>query len=243
MNLLIDAGNTRIKWRLTVAGTVIEGASEHDQLGLLDDIFERTPGIDRLVGANVAGPAVAVRIGEMAAKRSLRPEWLRPTSARCGVRNLYDQPTQLGADRWAALIGARTQHPHACLVVMAGTATTIDLLSAEGDFLGGLILPGVELMQRALASNTAQLPLVTGQFADAPRNTADAILSGCLQAQAGAIERMYRQIENSPEACCLLGGGAADAFAEFLNLPVQRIDNLVLDGLARVAEDAPGPYT
>ncbi|MBR0567835.1 type III pantothenate kinase [Azoarcus sp. L1K30] len=238
MILLIDAGNTRIKWRLAGPGNTTEGASEHDQLARLDALLERCPDIERLFGANVAGPGVAARIAEMAAQRGLELEWLRPDASRCGVRNLYHQPTQLGADRWAALIGARARHPGACVVVMAGTATTIDLLDATGDFLGGLILPGVELMQRALASNTAQLPLLAGHFSDTPRNTADAILSGCLQAQAGAVERMFSHIETSPHACCLLGGGAADAFADLLSVPVQRVDNLVLDGLARIADDA-----
>ncbi len=113
------------------------------------------------------------------------------------MRNLYENPERLGADRWAALIGARALHPHACVVVTAGTATTVDLLSAAGDFLGGLILPGVELMQQALARGTAQLPLADGRFALQPRRTVDAIRSGCLQAQAGAVERMFRQIADA----------------------------------------------
>ncbi|AWI76039.1 type III pantothenate kinase [Parazoarcus communis] len=238
MILLIDAGNTRIKWRLHGTPTPVEGACEHDQLEALDAVLAETPGIRRMIGANVAGPGVGGQIGTLAAQRGMTPEWITPDAERCGVRNLYRQPAQLGADRWAALIGARSQHPHACLVVMAGTATTIDLLDAAGDFLGGLILPGVALMQRALASNTAQLPLASGQFSPTPRSTADAILSGCLQAQAGAVERMFRQIESSAGACCLLGGGAADAFASLLSLPVQRVDNLVLDGLARIAQDS-----
>lgn len=237
MNLLIDAGNTRIKWRLQLADQVIEGASEHEQMDRLADVLARTPKFSRILGANVAGLPVATRIGAMAADYGLALEWLTPERSRCGVHNLYDQPSQLGADRWAALIGARARHGHACVVVMAGTATTIDLLDEGGHFLGGLILPGVELMQRALASNTAQLPFASGHFSLEPRNTADAILSGCLQAQAGAIERMFSQIRECPQASCLLGGGAADAFSGLLNLPVQRVDNLVLDGLARLAED------
>lgn len=239
MILLIDAGNTRIKWRLPqAAADAVDGACEHDQLEALDAVLARQPGIDRIIGANVAGPAVAANIARLAAHHGLTPEWLIPTTERCGVRNLYENPAQLGADRWAALIGARSLHPHACVVVMAGTATTIDILDAIGEFQGGLILPGVELMQRALASNTAQLPLLSGTFHPTPRNTADAILSGCLQAQAGAIERMFSQLAATTHACCLLGGGAADAFATLLNVPVKRIDNLVLDGLARIAAEA-----
>ena len=121
---------------------------------------------------------------------------------------------------------------------MAGTATTVDLLSREGDFLGGLILPGVALMQQALAQGTAQLPLADGRFALQPRRTVDAIHSGCLQAQAGAIERMFGQIAGAPHAVCLLSGGAADSLAGLLEIPLRRVDNLVLTGLGAVAGTA-----
>lgn len=239
MILLVDAGNTRIKWRVIEtgpgAGPVAEGVVAHEEIGSLHGVFRLHPRLRRLVGCNVAGPEVAGRIAELAAAAGLVPEWLTPTARCCGVRNLYDDPAHLGADRWAALIGARRVHAGAALVVTAGTATTMDLLAADGAFLGGLILPGVDLMQRALAMRTAQLPLASGRFSPTPRNTADAIHTGCLQAQAGAVERMFRQLAGQPGALCLLGGGAADSFAELLEIPVQRIDNLVLVGLAAVA--------
>ena len=157
--------------------------------------------------------------------------------AQCGVRNLYDNPAQLGADRWAALIGARTLHAGACLVVCAGTATTVDVLDDEGNFQGGLILPGVALMVRALAGNTAQLPLAEGKFAGLPRNTADAIVSGCLHAQAGAIERMFEQVVAYAEATCLVGGGAAAQLCDLLRIPTRQVDTLVLEGLARIGRE------
>ncbi|WP_068808778.1 type III pantothenate kinase [Thauera phenolivorans] len=239
MILLIDAGNTRIKWRLVAprgeAGWIAEGVLVHEEIASLRRVFRKHPGIERVFGCNVAGPQVAGHVTNLAAAAGLTPEWLQPSAECCGVRNLYDDPMQLGADRWAALIGARTVHAGAALVVTAGTATTVDLLSAEGDFRGGLILPGVDLMLRALASRTAQLPLASGRFSPTPRNTADAIHSGCLQAQAGAVERMFRSVAAQQNAICLLGGGAADSFADLLELPLRRIENLVLVGLATVA--------
>ena len=239
MILLVDAGNTRVKWRVIEtgagAGRVAEGVAVHEEMASLSGVFRAHPGLRRLVGCNVAGPEVAGQINELAAAAGLAPEWLTPTARFCGVRNLYDDPAQLGADRWAALIGARRVHPGGALVVSAGTATTVDLLAADGAFLGGLILPGVDLMQRALATRTAQLPLASGRFSPTPRNTADAIHSGCLQAQAGAVERMFRLLAGQADALCLLGGGAADSFAELLEIPMRRIDNLVLVGLAAVA--------
>ncbi len=240
MILLIDAGNTRVKWRVVAAAgaarTVAEGALGHDAIGELATVCACHPALVRVFGSNVAGARIADRI--VAATAGLPCRWLQPAPAGGGVRNLYEQPGQLGADRWAALIGARHLHPHACLVVSAGTATTVDLLDETGDFLGGLILPGVELMQQALARGTAQLPLAAGRFTPTPRSTADAILSGCLQAQAGAVERMFRQIAARPGALCLLGGGAADGIAGLLEIPLRRVDNLVLEGLAAVAAEA-----
>lgn len=235
MILLIDAGNTRIKWRLQAANGDIggEGAIGHDDIDAFAQLRRTTAGPFRAVGSNVAGAAVAGRIAAALGVEHI--EWLRPSAQACGVRNLYADPGQLGADRWAALIGARDLHPGACLVVMAGTATTVDLLSADGDFLGGLILPGVELMQQSLAAGTAQLSLAAGRFTPQPRCTADAIRSGCLQAQAGAVERMFRQFGSETGALCLLGGGAADAFAGLLDIPLRRFDNLVLHGLATAA--------
>lgn len=245
MILLIDAGNTRVKWRLVGADATsvhAEGACAHDEIGLLGAQIEsrlqagsapqaRMVGI---IGTNVAGAAVAERIAALACPWGLTPEWLTPQASCAGIINGYDNPAQLGADRWAALIGARQLHAGDCLVVSAGTATTVDLLSADGHFEGGLILPGVDLMQRALAGGTAQLPLADGRFALAPRCTADAIRSGCLQAQAGAVERMFRQIAAHPAPLCLLTGGAAEAFAPLLDLPLRQVDNLVLLGLQAI---------
>ena len=163
--------------------------------------------------------------------------WAKSRSAKHGVSNHYDNPEQLGDDRWSALVGARALHAGPCLVVCAGTATTIDVLDAEGHFQGGLILPGVALMGRALAANTAQLPLAEGRFAGLPRNTMDAIASGCLHAQAGAVERMYEQVAALPGAVCLVSGGAAGQFYELLRVPKHRVDNLVLEGLARIGQE------
>ena len=113
------------------------------------------------------------------------------------------------------------------------------VLDAEGVFQGGAILPGYELMRRSLARDTAQLPLAEGHYATPPRNTMDAIVSGCLQAQAGAIERMHRQLP--PGSPCVLTGGAAPLLADLpglADLPLRRIDNLVLEGLLRFAADS-----
>ncbi|BAL23013.1 type III pantothenate kinase [Azoarcus sp. KH32C] len=242
MILLIDAGNTRIKWAVLDGDTwLANDALAHGAVGELRAIAAAHPGVTRIFGANVAGPQVAAAIADALDGLAPPPQWLQSSAQSCGVINAYDNPRQLGCDRWAALIGARAQHAGAGLVVNAGTATTVDVLDADGHFRGGIILPGERLMRRSLAGNTAQLPFSEGRYTATPRNTADAIASGCLNAQAGAIERMFRHVADQADACCLLSGGGADALAGLLNVPLRRIDNLVLKGLAAIAATEPPP--
>ena len=239
MKLLIDVGNTLIKWALfegDLDAWHANGRFGHHELDhqLSEIVRKHQP--ERALGVCVAGQAIAQRIDKALRESSgCTIEWFRSSTMCCGVRNAYEYPEQLGADRWAALIGAHALHRGPALVVCAGTATTVDLLDQQGDFLGGIIIPGERLMRSALAGNTAQLPLADGHYREHPRNTVDAIVSGCAHAQAGAIERMYQHIADQPEACCLLSGGAADALAPRLTVPLRRIDNLVLHGLRVVA--------
>ncbi|MBI4743057.1 MAG: type III pantothenate kinase [Betaproteobacteria bacterium] len=242
MIVAIDAGNTRIKWGVH-DGTrwTDKGALPTADAVLLSETADEWPAGVRVVMCNVAGAAVGQKVVALLAERRAKITVLHASEAACGVRNAYEQPGQLGADRWAALIGARGRIAGACLVVCAGTATTADLLDATGQFRGGVILPGFDLMRASLAQNTAQLPLGVpgvpgeGEFRSAPRNTMDAIFSGCLHAQAGAIERMFAMIAGEPGAKCLLTGGGARSLAPHLSIPRELADNLILDGLVRFA--------
>ena len=168
----------------------------------------------QVVGVNVAGQGSADAIAAVLEPPfGLVPEWNVSCRDQCGVRNSYEQAGQLGADRWAALIGARALHRGPVVVVMAGTATTVDLLDETGVFLGGLIFPGFDLMRGSLARNTAQLPYADGSYAAQPRRTADAIFSGCLHAQAGAVERLFAQFAIHPAAKCLVGEAGPSCFS------------------------------
>jgi len=233
MILCLDAGNTRLKYGL------FDGAGWHKQRALdypqLDDLPARLrekPA--RIVACNVAGEEVRLRIEALAEQIGVPLDWLTSSFAACGVSNGYDNPRQLGADRWAALIAARALHEGPCVVVMAGTATTIDALDANGLFRGGLILPGLTLMRAALARNTADLPHAAGHYEPQPTNTDDAIVSGAIHATLGAIERMRATL--GADALCLLSGGAAAELAPHLDPPQRLIDNLVLEGLARYSQ-------
>jgi type III pantothenate kinase len=154
------------------------------------------------------------------------------------VRNGYLQPTQLGSDRWAALVAARHLTGGAALAVNAGTAVTIDALTQEGKFLGGLIVPGLDLMAAALARGTAELPLAAGVIAQFPGTTADAIASGAMQSVCGAIERMERAMaERGLEPQILLSGGGARIIRSHLGRPARLVPNLVLEGLRVIAAE------
>jgi type III pantothenate kinase len=237
MILCVDSGNTRIKWGLHDGARWLQlGTAGHEEADRLEREWTTLPAPDRIVAANVAGAHPESRIAAGAARWQREVRWLQSGREACGVRNAYDVPTQLGVDRWAAVIAARALHPRACLVVIAGTATTLNLLDADGVFLGGVIIPGVALMKRALAANTAQLPFSEGRHREAPRNTADAIETGCLEAGAGAIERMHRRL--GADAACVVSGGFAGALLPLLPLPAEYVEHLVLDGVRLLGEAA-----
>jgi type III pantothenate kinase len=243
MILAIDAGNSRVKWgwyerhdgsgRWASIATVslIEFAASSDHVNPFS-VTHDSP--SRIVISNVAGDGAHQLLVNWTSIFDAEPVWVRAERELCGVRNRYDRPETLGPDRWASLIAARALEPRrACLVVNAGTATTVDVLTAEGEFAGGVILPGVDLMRFVLHEHTGRLPLQEGHFVPAPRNTLDAIETGCRHAQAGAVERMHRAM--GPDCVCLVSGGAGRALIERLDLPCRFVENLVLEGLARIA--------
>jgi type III pantothenate kinase len=238
MILAIDTGNSRVKWgwhdgeAWTSIATVslIEFAATSDHINPFS-ITHEDP--ERIVISNVAGEGAHQLLVNWTSIFDAEPLWLHGEAERCGVRSRYDRPEQLGPDRWAALVAARAVHTGACLIVNAGTATTVDMLSGEGVFLGGAIFPGIDLMRFVLHEHTGRLPIQEGSFRDAPRNTLDAIETGCRHAQAGAVERMHRAMGGNP--LCIVSGGAGRQLLELLPLPSRYIENLVLDGLARIA--------
>jgi len=245
MLLLIDAGNTRIKWAALELNAKLghwstSGSVSHEQLDQLEPAW-RNLGITRIIASNVAGSDIRERL-RLLAPGSAPIEWFVSSSTCAGMRNGYRQPQQLGSDRFASAIGGRALFPdQALLIATCGTATTVDAVSAEGVFTGGMILPGLKLMAGALARNTAQLPEVMAQgdrlplFAD---NTEEAIISGCISAHVGAIERAYAgfaRLQPDEPIQCMLSGGAGALIAAHLAVPCIHVDNLVLLGLQTVA--------
>lgn len=253
MKLLIDAGNTRIKWALVhgeswlCSGDLPAGRAEELARGITGRLALDQPGSDlhavqQIWVSNVAGEALAQHVSKIATGRPAAVNFVVARKAQCGVSNAYADPAQLGSDRWAALIAAWHLLGGECMVVNSGTATTIDALSGRGEFLGGLILPGVELMQRSLVAATDQLKTEPGGYAPYPRNSADGMYSGAIQASCGAIERQYAQLD-SDRAQLLLSGGAAALLLPHLDskrfaVAPLVVDNLVLQGLLVMAGEA-----
>jgi type III pantothenate kinase len=236
--LAIDAGNTRIKWGVHEDGSWrAQGWVATARASRLAREWRGAGEPDVVIAANVAGARVARSIAAAARRLKRRVRFVKSTASQCGVKNAYDRPAQLGADRWAALIGARQLHRGPCVVVNAGTTMTVDALSADGVFLGGMIVVGADLMRGALARNTAQLRPRGGQFTFFPSSTVDAIESGVVNALAGAVERMLVYLERAGRDTPLvvLSGGAAPQIAPHLNGAVEVVDNLVLEGLLRIA--------
>ena len=236
--LLLDVGNSRCKWALVQNGKwVHQGVAGNTEWIALQQAFAALPPPSRILVSNVAGEAMAQRLRTVCAGWKSPLEFVTANAGQCGVSNSYQQPERLGSDRWAALIAAWGLVRGACLVVNCGTATTVDALSVDGEFLGGLIMPGVSLMQHSLATNAAQLMAEQGSLQDFPRNTADAIHSGMLRATLGAIRYQFDLLQKRcGEVRCLLGGGAAGVVQPHLDLPLERVDNLVLKGLQIIGE-------
>ncbi|MET0982548.1 MAG: type III pantothenate kinase [Telluria sp.] len=245
MLLLVDAGTTRVKWALAHENAApgewfAQGAAAYADLDAAGAGWIEAR-VTRAIVSNVAGPEVRARLAALLGP--IETEWFASSASRAGLLNGYREPERLGCDRFAAAIGARALLPGQALVVATcGTATTIDAVSADGRFIGGMILPGLALMAGALARNTAQLPQAalgsTAGSAPPPLfadNTNDAIVSGCLSAQAGAIERAVASHGMTQGmAACIVSGGAAPFIAPALKLAHRMVDNIVLVGLHAV---------
>lgn len=249
MTLLIDAGNSAVKWAVLAAdGAFADGGfvphRERDVANALIASWQGRAHPARAVGCSVAGVEVMDAIERAARALGLGGvEWLGSQARFTGALSLvngYLEPTQLGADRWHALLGACVRAPGTSLVVAnAGTATTVDCVRVAADgarFVGGCIAPGVGLMLESLARGTAGLPLAGGPPVDFPDTTDKAIVTGVSDAQAGLVERVWRRfaaVLGAPPRL-LVAGGHAESLAARLPPECAPVieHNLVLRGLA-----------
>ena len=250
--LALDVGNTRLKWAqydspTSGARLLAQGAVFLENIDKLADDevgdWRTIAAPSKILGCIVAGDAVKRRVVEQLELWDVQPHWVISSQEEAGVTNGYDHPARLGADRWVAMIGARhrlfaggIQKP--CVVVMVGTAVTVEAIDATGKFLGGIILPGHGIMLRALESGTAGLHVPTGEVCDFPTNTSDALTSGGTFAIAGAVQRM---VDNVTKHCgqvpvCIMTGGAGWKMAPSMSVEVELVESLIFDGLLEIAK-------
>jgi len=245
--LAVDIGNTRLKWALYEKGEPGAAMLTHGAVFLeaIDSLAERAwrdlevPA--KMLGSVVAGEGIRRRTEEQLELWDVEPRWVVSSAAAGGVTNGYDHPIRLGVDRWVAMIGARQRilargAARPALVVMVGTAVTVDALDTDGRFLGGLILPGFGLMLRALEMGTAGLKAPTGEAVEFPTNTSDALMSGGADAIAGAVERMHRKLLKrcGQAPALLMSGGAAVKLQSISDLPFETVETLIFDGLLQL---------
>ncbi len=243
--LLLDIGNTRLKWGLWAGGRAVpelellaHGAMPQQSIEQLGKELELHPRPQAAIGCAVAGVVATARVETQLASLGLHAEWIHSPPQQCGVRNGYTHPGLLGADRWAALMGARARSgAEPVLVVSVGTAVTIDCLASDGRFLGGVILPGFGLMLKALEMGTAGLNVPEGALREFPNNTSDALMSGGALAISGAARQMHERLSRleGRAPSVLLTGGAAPKLELALGLPHQTVDHLVFEGLLCIA--------
>ena len=236
--LLLDLGNTRLKWAVRDAQrTIAQGAVAwtDDVEAMLGEAWSTFSSMRVIHGASVVDAEREARIGAIAERIYQLPiAWLRTPAHACGVTSAYAEPERLGVDRFLAMVAAFHQRATPCVLVGVGTALTLDALDGNGHHLGGLIAPGPQLMQQSLWGATARVRPEPGQVLDVADNTADAVASGCWQAAVALIERFVARMAPSlgGEPIVILGGGDAVALQPLLAMPSQLTEDSVLRGLA-----------
>jgi type III pantothenate kinase len=240
-NLVLDLGNSRIKWAFAEDGLHDVGARAYGDNfdGTLDEIFGACPRPARALAASVADAVYRDTLAHWLKSRwGLELERIVARDSQLGVTNGYLEPVRLGADRWAALIGARARLPGDVCVVDCGTAVTVDVLDAQGRFRGGVILPGLELMRSSLHQRAPGVRATEGEDRSClARRTADAVAAGTLFGIAGAIDRIIDEqtaaLGKKPQV--IVTGGAATQILPHLRHAAGHAPDLVLEGVARIA--------
>mgnify|MGYP000049964927 CR=1 FL=1 len=242
MKLVLDLGNSRCKWAFADSSIQSSAAIAYgdDFAHALEQAFSALARPAQVAAVCVADSAYLETVTEWVKRKwslDLRRFSARP--AQGGVTNTYEVPAQLGADRWAALIAARARTKGATCVVNCGTAITVDALDARGMFRGGVILPGLTLQRTSLLQHTHAIRAADGNASSClALNTADAVAAGTAFGLAGAIDRILDEqaVTLGDIVPVLFTGGDAASLQKLLRHPTQLVPDLVLEGVARMAD-------
>jgi type III pantothenate kinase len=243
MNILIDIGNSCLKWALH-DGTLWTMQRYYYNKAELDNSFDQAwrslPPLKHAYVANVAGAVIETRVADwFKTRHACAVTFARSAAKTDTVRSAYSEPEALGVDRWLALLGAARLYPHSgCLVVDCGTAITLDALTADGEHWGGWIAPGLDLMRQSLHSGTRALPrLEQDAWPYQPfalgKNTHQCMNFGTVYAATALIEKMTLGLaaQWTQPPVCILTGGASERLAPLLQFDVRLVPDLVLQGL------------
>ena len=247
--LLMDIGNTRIKWGVLEnrALSGIESLSvTHSRDFDLNSLFlSVSSDVKSIVASCVLSKETQVKLAESFSDHfKLAIEFIEPKNRFSGLTNGYNNPSKLGADRWAAMIGAHIEFGGNILVVDMGTAITIDYIDSEGMHKGGQILPGLKSFFNCLDQSTAGInskinisEITTENVKKWGKNTDDAIIAGVMAAISGALNDavLACKIEDSAPSVILTGGDAI-YFKDAFDYSSHYRPNIVLDGLAIISE-------
>lgn len=249
MTLLIDIGNSRIKWTTVRRHklTDLQSAPRPDSADFADFAAQHWATMTapkKIVIANVAGVEIAETVSAwMQTHWRRRPHFVTAEPGAHGVTNGYCIPERLGIDRWAALVAARKHWRTTVCIVGAGTAITLDVLSADGKHLGGLIMPGIELMRRSLLERSEGIRAATvspahGDITLLARDTLSGVDGGTLYAAVAAIDRVTHDVASELHVTLtrVITGGDAEQLLPLLHGQYHHVPDLVLQGLAIIAE-------
>ena len=247
MMLLVDIGNARIKWATQDADNWKTGEPLQRQNKAFKDIarpaWKELEAPERVIVSNVAGEDYRKSVQTWVKRRwKVTPEFLPVTEQQCGVSNAYSVPQRLGADRWATLLAVHAHYKGPAVVIDCGTAITIDAIAADGMHLGGLIVPGMDLMVSAL---TGHAPGIQIEEADNQEisllgsSTEAAVSGGVLYTAIALVERVFMDLQGElgNRTNLLLTGGDATRILPLLGSRPEYVPDLVLKGLAVYAEE------
>lgn len=242
MNLLVDLGNTRLKWALQDGSGLRAGVPlDHSRplLPQLEQAWRDAPAVAQVLVASVGRPRLEAELVQtVRARFGLETRFIATPAEACGVRVAYARPEKLGVDRFVALVALRAATAAPAVLASVGTALVLDALGADGVHLGGLIAPSPTLMQQALLGATARVTAAeTARIVELADDTEDAVRSGCWLAAAALVERFHAKVcaRLGAEVELVLAGGAAGELAPLLGRPARIEADLVLRGLARLA--------
>lgn len=244
MILLFDAGNSRVKWRGLEDGAFVSGAQKHHDghlsTELMDEMWGSLHVPASVWGVCVASSSISENITQWALSRwGVEPRYVTASQQLGGVTNGYIKPERLGADRWAALLGAGTLFEGPCCVADCGTAVTVDCMDIHHHHNGGVIMPGLDMMSRCVSENTAQVTLTNGAADILGRDTGSCLAAGAVHAIAGALERIAALVDSHNPGCVkrIITGGDAERILPWLQEAWLYEPDLIFIGLASAIKE------